>query len=78
MAKFDVREWPAGGVVSSGISAASFSAAIETFAGKSVVKTENIKSISRGGILYERNYKLITTIGGDQYSVHKRVKSWTD
>lgn len=77
MAKFDVRQYPAGRVVSSGISAASFLAAIEKFAGKSVAKIDNVKSISRG-IVYERNYKIITTIGGDQYSVHKRVKSWTD
>lgn len=78
MPKFDVREWPSGKSVSVGISATSFPKAIEKFAGKSVVRSQSAKQMDCTGILYTKNYKIITTIGGDQYSVHKRVKSWTN
>ena len=78
MAMFDIREWPSGKSVSVGISATSFPKAIEKFAGKSVARIQGAKQMGCTDILYTKNYKIITTIGGDQYSVHKRVKSWTD
>jgi len=76
MALFDVREYPGGNCIVSGLEAKDFNQAINIFAGESVTTVRDVKQIGKGSI-YDKKYKSFTTIKGDVYNIYHRKGDWT-